>query len=753
MENDCDFGVVRIGEDHEREAEAFAIAELLRNARIAWREYTGWQRDRIKVDYPCTFGDAFGTRSGPAWTTRNDLICLSHDHKGNIDTGPILHEYGHAIMFTAYGGFGGYTSEEETAATQGEGKEWVAMAEGWAEFVQAVLIQGIRSKADGVFECPPLDAKTEKYTFDSTIGNNAGHIATVQAVLWDLFDANKEMLLDKDDVLDYQALCTKIRQSGASAWQPRARVWEMLPAETQQDVRLWSEGAAMSDSDSTSLVKALNAVLGRPDFYDSVAFGGFVLPYEAEALVARGPSELPTTGLHRLNRLLLVTMFPDQVRAGDDPAPGWGECANMEDWDDVCDRQQIWKIITHNKPLTARVFLRRWPNKPAIRKVFQDHGLLSPWVVMESNTDAMLAAVWAFEKDRVVAVGADNTVAVLAGQNWLARQAPYDRKCQLKSVWGPDFHRVYITGSGSRAWRLDADALRRKPPNRAAEAFDDLIGEKPEWHLTPAFNAVWGYSDTEIYFAGSAGRYYRYDYLARKWHWQADDWRGRTLTHGPAILDIFALDSGNIFVTTSRGQVFQYHFHPGFDHGEVDEGEYIRSWRVVANSPGNTAPLNAVWAASPDEVYAVGGRGLVLKSNKAGWGRQTLQYGRPRLQGVWANKPGDAFVVGSDGFIARHDGSNWTVMSTPTDQNLLDVHGVADQVVYAVGENGTIIKLDIRPTRNVTGQMLVKGEPKMGAKLVLAQEGKPDKSATTDAQGRYQFLNVLAGAPYTIKEQ
>jgi len=62
------------------------------------------------------------------------------------------------------------------------------------------------------------------------------------------------------------------------------------------------------------------------------------------------------------------------------------------------------------------------------------------------------------------------------------------------------------------------------------------------------------------------------------------------------------------------------------------------------------------------------------------------------LWGVWGNAADAIYAVGDDGIIIRFDGELWRPMLSGTDANLYAVWGTSSTNVFAVGAGGTILK-------------------------------------------------------------
>jgi hypothetical protein len=109
------------------------------------------------------------------------------------------------------------------------------------------------------------------------------------------------------------------------------------------------------------------------------------------------------------------------------------------------------------------------------------------------------------------------------------------------------------------------------------------------------------------------------------------------------------------------------------------------------------ATLFGVWAAAPDDAWAVGGtpeggsgapNAVLLHWDGAAWtpAPQPQALGRTLFK-VWGSGAGDVYVVGEAGTIWHRIGTTWTLESNPpiAHGTLLSVFGCSANEVYAVG--------------------------------------------------------------------
>jgi photosystem II stability/assembly factor-like uncharacterized protein len=64
------------------------------------------------------------------------------------------------------------------------------------------------------------------------------------------------------------------------------------------------------------------------------------------------------------------------------------------------------------------------------------------------------------------------------------------------------------------------------------------------------------------------------------------------------------------------------------------------------------------------------------------------------LLAVWGTADDHIFAVGDNATILHYDGKQWTPMESGNDNYLTKVQGLGPDQVYACGENGTVLRYD-----------------------------------------------------------
>ncbi|WP_428263550.1 glucosyltransferase-I [Haliangium sp.] len=120
-------------------------------------------------------------------------------------------------------------------------------------------------------------------------------------------------------------------------------------------------------------------------------------------------------------------------------------------------------------------------------------------------------------------------------------------------------------------------------------------------------------------------------------------------------------------------------------------------WQLMESGTGEH--LEAVWAAGPNDIFAVGWD-HILHNDGTGWSPVAAPYAWA-LRDIWGTSGDDYFVVGYEGLIMHYDGAEWNVVessvwdrsnSYPT-ANLRAVWGSGPNDVYVVGD-GVVLHYD-----------------------------------------------------------
>lgn len=137
----------------------------------------------------------------------------------------------------------------------------------------------------------------------------------------------------------------------------------------------------------------------------------------------------------------------------------------------------------------------------------------------------------------------------------------------------------------------------------------------------------------------------------------------------------------------------------GGEDGMVLRHDGTRFERMT--TPARGVIVFGIWAAAPDDVYAVGGAG---GSNGFVWhhdGRSWTPVTLPEHEGeavfkVWGTSSSDVWICGFGGLLYRFDGARWSRVPSTTSRTLLTLHTI-DGRLAAVGGAGTGVLVERAP--------------------------------------------------------
>jgi uncharacterized protein YjdB len=189
---------------------------------------------------------------------------------------------------------------------------------------------------------------------------------------------------------------------------------------------------------------------------------------------------------------------------------------------------------------------------------------------------------------------------------------------------------------------------------------------------TETFRGLWGASSTDIFAVGLNGTIAHYDGIS----WSIEP-TGVSVT----LRGVWGAAPNDVVAVGGNGTILRYRG---------------ASWSAEAS--GTTEALASVWGSSPNDIYAVGTGGTVVHYDGDGWTVDTTGLaGGATLTAVWGTSVNDIFVATNQGPgvgspILHFDGTTWTEQANPTNEAMLDLWGVAPDTVFAVGDDGFVLR-------------------------------------------------------------
>ena len=167
------------------------------------------------------------------------------------------------------------------------------------------------------------------------------------------------------------------------------------------------------------------------------------------------------------------------------------------------------------------------------------------------------------------------------------------------------------------------------------------------------------------------------------------------------------------------------------------------AWQAMDSGTDND--LNALWAASASDAFAVGAGGTIVRFDGNSW--QPMNSGvTVELSGVWGTAGDHVIATGDQGTILVFDGSDWTPVLGVTTDPIGRVSGLDANNVAAVGGGppGTFLFFDgLDWTDRSTGdsRSLADAVVLPGSRVVLVGEGGAAFLASPDT-----VLAIVNGA-------
>lgn len=245
------------------------------------------------------------------------------------------------------------------------------------------------------------------------------------------------------------------------------------------------------------------------------------------------------------------------------------------------------------------------------------------WKPLNSGTTNTLNAVRPFGTDRVLVVGAKDTMLECGKKLGGCIPSPLNTKgtglpsINIMAAWCPSSTGCYVAGYSSV---LGTALYRVKRPSTWDMACL-VMTAGTELH------AVYGHSLEQAMGVGTKCIYNHVD--------DNKCYQGSVISSSSTLHGIWGSGEKNVWAVGTGGLVVRW------------DG---KAWKVFPT--GQATTLRAIWGTSASNVYAVGNNGVLLHHDSKGWQRSKIAT--KTLYGVWAASPQDVFAVGSKGTIVRN---------------------------------------------------------------------------------------------------
>lgn len=221
-----------------------------------------------------------------------------------------------------------------------------------------------------------------------------------------------------------------------------------------------------------------------------------------------------------------------------------------------------------------------------------------------------------------------------------------------------------------------------------------------------SFGGLWGSGARDVWLVGH-----------RVHRWDGTTWARVDVPTRGVPFSVWGTSASDVFVTAygsvSRfdGREWQKTERPegnlGCLHGSAADEVWAvggaglvrwdgKAWSSMATNIAEYMFFTGVSGTSANDVWAVGDLGIRHRDAR-GWSRVPCDGSPEQCTGaaVWARSTDDAWIVGRSGQILRWNGARWSVVASPTTEALEDVWASGEDDAWAVG-GGKIFHWDGR---------------------------------------------------------
>jgi hypothetical protein len=295
------------------------------------------------------------------------------------------------------------------------------------------------------------------------------------------------------------------------------------------------------------------------------------------------------------------------------------------------------------------------------------------WRVVPSPTATTLNGVWADRENDAWAVGDDGVGVHWDGTTWTATTiAP---NVSFRAVWGT---------ASSDVWAVGGDTATSLA---FAAHFDGSVWSRARVIAGGAFTSVYMVSPVDGWMVQSPPN----SIAGQLWHWDGTRWSLASPTI--AARAVRGNSSGEVIAwitTNSATDAFVRRVAGGWSDPLPARGDDIGY--VHANPVAS-----AMWVFDAADFWISGG--WWFHHTTDGWRNATGGFvvwdtdagPRPGSNAVWGASPDEVWFVGSTGQIGRWDGAALVGVRSPSTETLRDVFGTGRLDVWAVGDAGTIL--------------------------------------------------------------
>jgi len=144
------------------------------------------------------------------------------------------------------------------------------------------------------------------------------HSTPASARIWGLLDSRTKNAINSDfsrlktnDITEWSLFLEGLKTGKTKA---HKYMYNSLDERSQNIIKKWQKGDRISEKAQKTIVRGLNTIIEKKDFYHKKKFEGFDPGIEGKALIKKGIGELKDVEVRRLNRLLVEAIYPKSVK-------------------------------------------------------------------------------------------------------------------------------------------------------------------------------------------------------------------------------------------------------------------------------------------------------------------------------------------------------------------------------------------------------------------------------------------------------
>lgn len=198
--------------------------------------------------------------------------------------------------------------------------------------------------------------------------------------------------------------------------------------------------------------------------------------------------------------------------------------------------------------------------------------------------------------------------------------------------------------------------------------------------------AVYGNAPDNVYAVGAQGTILR---------WNGTFWNPVALSTKSNFRDVISFPTGEIWAVGANGAIF--------GKGELGWGQVLVAPQITpppAEDPTADPAVQffeedlfGIWGAAPDDLWAVGDKGVVVHWDGTGWTQDTQVNFGITLRSIWGRAADDLWAVGLEGHVIHYDGATWDAWPTGSVATLYAIDGDGQGTVRISGDLGTVLEL------------------------------------------------------------